>query len=131
MELTYAAYECSYISHYIMYTLTLQTFLLFCVKRTNLYKDSCPNFTVLYLYLAASIYTLFPYLYTTQLCIQSTETAWAHLKVVSSFTSSHYLWRSLGPFILPVQKGGRKTSIIIMYWLARRDPVKCIYIVSP
>ena len=26
---------------------------------------------------------------------------WAYLKVVSSFTSPHYLWRSLGPFSLP------------------------------
>ena len=26
---------------------------------------------------------------------------WAYLKVVSSYTSSHYLWKSLGPFNLP------------------------------
>jgi hypothetical protein len=27
--------------------------------------------------------------------------AWAYLKFVSSLTSPHYLWRSLGPFSLP------------------------------
>ena len=32
------------------------------------------------------------------------------MKVVSSLTSFHYLWRSLGPFSLP---SGRKTPIII------------------
>jgi hypothetical protein len=28
--------------------------------------------------------------------------AWAYMKVVSSLTSPHYLWRSLGPFSLPL-----------------------------
>ena len=32
---------------------------------------------------------------------KSRISAWAYLKVVSSLTSPHYLWRSLGPFSLP------------------------------
>ena len=31
----------------------------------------------------------------------SSNPAWSYLKVVSSLTSLHYLWTSLGPFSLP------------------------------
>jgi len=39
--------------------------------------------------------------YPYTFCPQHNLPEWAYLKVVSSLTSLHYLWRSLGPFSLP------------------------------
>ena len=51
--------------------------------------------------------------------------AWAYLKVVSSLTSLHHLWRSLGPFNLPCAQKWRKTSIISIMWEDQKN--KCFY----
>ena len=44
------------------------------------------------MYVKYSIYSVTHYVQTS---------AWAYLKVASSMTSIHYLWRSLSPFSLP------------------------------
>ena len=51
---------------------------------------------------------------TTDHCHHVRISEWAYLKVVSSLTSLHYLWRSLGPYSHHVHKSGCKTSIIII-----------------